>query len=151
MLLDFLTSKYKHLVDEGWGAFETGNLSKAEEHFRAVIAMHDDAHMTAFDLADAHNGLGAIHLVHKDFFEATRWYQEAHHILGEHYGNAWPAKLSWVSPHDRPAMRALIGLGNVYAHNSKKRKDAKRLYQQLLDADAKDELGVRELLEKITS
>ena len=149
MLLDFLTSKYKHLVDEGWGAFEAGNHSRAEEHFRAVLAVHDDRHMTVFDLADAHNGLGAIHLFHKDFFEATRWYKEAHHLLSEHYGETWPEKLSWHNPHDRPPMRTLMGLGNVCAHNPKKKKEAEKFYRQLLAADPNDELGAKGLLEKL--
>lgn len=148
MLLDFLTSKYKHLLDDGWGAVETGNFEKAEEHFRAVLALHDDPHLTAFDLADAHNGLGAVSFHHKDFFEATRWYREAHHILEKRYEGEWPEKLSWRHPHDRPAMRVLIGLGNVYAHQKGKSVAAKKYYQQLLSADSNDELGVQELLTK---
>lgn len=143
MYIDYLTSKYKRTLDEGWGAVEVGNLEKAEEHFRFVLKHHADPHMTAHDLVDAHAGLGAISMVHKDFFEATRWYKEAYHLLTEEYKKTWPEHLTWRHPHDRAAMRTLIGLGHLAYHKGKK-KEATDYYQKLLDADHKDELGVRQ-------
>lgn len=148
MLVDFLSTKYRNCIDEGWGALSIGNFKKAEEHFRDVLAHEHDPQMTIYDVAEAHNGIGAVNMAHKDFFEATRWYQEAYYLLNEHFGNAWPKRLAWASYHDRGAMRVLISLGQL-AQKHGEFKKAKRYFTQLLQADHKDELGVKKYLDEI--
>lgn len=148
MLVDFLTSKYHRTLEDAWGAFEIGNLEKAEKQFEKVIRHHADPHMTPFDLADAHAGLGSVSMAHTDFFGATRWYKEAHHLLDRAYENNWPKKLQWHHLQDRPALRILIGLGQVSAYMGKK-SAAKTYYEHVLLHDRKDELGVRRLLEEL--
>lgn len=148
MLLDFLASKHKQLLDDAWGAFEVGNFQKAESLFREVMGS-EDVHATVFDLADAHNGIAAIHFTHKDFFESLRWYKEALDLLEHYYNHVWPHYLHWHSMHDRPAMRALMGLGNLYYARS----DTKRAafyYQKLKDLDEADELGAARYLAAIS-
>ena len=122
MYVDYLTSKYKKSIDDGWGAFEIGNLAKAEEHFRHILQHHADPHMTHADLVEgAQRSRGAISINHKDFFEANRWYKEAYHLLNEWYSKGWPTHLSWRHPHDRAAMRTLIGLGHLAFPKERKR------------------------------
>ena len=147
MIIDFLTTKYRSEIDEGWGAFSLGNYKKAEGHFRNVLAHEEDSHMTLFDVVEAHNGIGAVNMAHKDFFEATRWFQEAYYLLNEFYKGEWPKTLSWASYHDRGAMRTLISLGKI-AQEHKEFKKAKRFYSQLIHADKKDELGVTTFLKE---
>ncbi|MDO8490149.1 MAG: hypothetical protein Q7S47_01905 [bacterium] len=149
MLVDFLTSKYQRHLDEAWGAFEVGNLEKAEQHFRFVLKHHEDPHMTPMDGVDAHAGIGAINVAHKDFFEATRWYKEAYHMLEKHYGDVadggWPKRMQWHHPVDRPTMRTLMGLGHL-AYHAKRLKNAEKFYSHLLDCNPKDELGAKRYL-----
>ncbi|MBI4599332.1 hypothetical protein HY732_00235 [Candidatus Uhrbacteria bacterium] len=150
MLLSYLRSKYNSDIEEGWGAFETGNLEKAEHHFQHVLDHERDPHMTVFDSIEAHNGLGAVSRAHKDFFDAWRWYKEAEHLLKEYYRHTWPATLSWSHPHDRPALRTLIGLGHTaYARGST--KIAQRYYTTVTEHDRKDELGIRAFLAAIAA
>lgn len=145
MLLDYLSSKYKFHIQDGWGALEIGNSEKAEHHFKKVLEKEHDPKMTIFDLVDAHNGLGACFVAHKDFFHATRWYNEARYFLDEYFNHEWPLELSWDNPHDKPVMRTLIGLGHL-AYHKKDVKNAKKWYSMLLERDAKDELGVKKYL-----
>ncbi|MDP2630204.1 MAG: hypothetical protein Q8P56_02230 [Candidatus Uhrbacteria bacterium] len=142
MLLSYLRSNYSHEIDEGWGAFEIGNHEMAEKHFRYVLQHEDDPHITVLDAVEAHNGLGAVSRAHKDFFDAWRWYKEAEYLLEQYYNRAWPGALSWSYPHDRPALRMLIGLGHTaYARGDT--KTAQKYYKMIIDHDKKDELGIR--------
>lgn len=154
MLLSYLRTKYSKAIDEGLGAFEAGNLQKAEEHFRFIITHEDDPHMTVFDSVEAHNGLGAVSRAHKDFFDAWRWYKEAEHLLKEYYRDArhheWPATLSWWYPHDRPALRTLIGLGHT-AYARGRTKSAQNYYTLIVNHDKKDELGIRQYMAAIAA
>lgn len=145
MLVDFLTTHFRRDIDEGWGAFETGNLHKAESHFQAVLAAHNDPRMTVYDAAEAHAGMGAVSFAHNDLFEASRWYAEGHHILDTFYDHSLPTKLHWHNFHDRPFMRILIGLGHVAYHKGDHKK-AEGFYTTLLVADSTDELGVQDYL-----
>lgn len=145
MMIDYLTSKYRRYLDEGWGAFEIGNLQKAEKHFSEVLSRHDDPHMTTLDYIEAHVGLGAVNFSHKDFFESHRWYTESKHLLDAMYEKKWPDRLSWDHANDRPAMRTLIGLGHV-AYHGNKLTQARKHYEDLIDADPHDELGVKQFL-----
>jgi tetratricopeptide (TPR) repeat protein len=148
MLVDFLSTKYRNSIDEGWGAFSIGNVKKAEEHFRDVLSHEQDPQMTIYDIVEAHNGIGAVNMAHKDFFEAARWYQESCYLLNEHFHNGWPKRLSWASYHDRGAMRVLVSLGQL-AQKHGEFKKAKRYFCQLLSADSKDELGVKKYIDEI--
>lgn len=149
MLVALLTSKYGHLIAEGWGAYEIGNYERAEEHFREVLQEEDDPKIGILDLVEAHNGMGAVNLVHKDFFEATRWYMEAKYLLDQHYeGGRWPKRFDWSKKEDRPAMRALIGLAHLYYRSGLPEK-AKELYTQIIHADKHDGLGAKKFLEGI--
>ncbi len=145
MLLSYLRTKYSTDIDEGWGAFELGNLEKAEKHFHRVLAYERDPHLTVFDSIEAHNGLGAVSRAHKDFFDAWRWYKEAEHLLDCYYEHSWPVTLSWAHPHDRPALRTLVGLGHTaYARGD--RKAARSYYATVTSHDKKDELGIRSFM-----
>lgn len=142
MLAAFLKTKYQHSLEEGWGALELGNLPKAEEHFQEVLSNEDDPKITALEIVDAHSGLGALSVKHKDFFDATRWYQEGKYILDRHYGSAWPKVLDWAKFEDRPAMRTLVGLGHL-AYERGDLKGAMRIYEDILDRDKHDGLGIK--------
>jgi len=148
MIISYLKTKQSTLVDEGWAAFEIGNLRKAEDHFLTVLKHEDDPHMTIFDSVEAHNGMGAVSRSHKDFFDAWRWYKEAEYLLDQYYEKKWPPKLSWDHPHDRPALRTLSGLGHT-AFARGDIKVARRYYQMILDCDLKDELGIQRYLTAI--
>ncbi|MDP2656182.1 MAG: tetratricopeptide repeat protein [bacterium] len=149
MLLALLTTKYSHLIAEGWGAYEIGNFDRAEEHFREVLENEDDPQIGVLDVVEAHNGMGAVNLMHKDFFEATRWYREAKYLLDQYYeGGRWPKRLDWFKKEDRPAMRALIGLAHLHYRSGAMEK-AKELYTQILRADKHDGLGAKQFLEAI--
>ena len=150
MLLSYLRSKYSPDIEQGWGAFELGNLKKAEKHFQNVLAHTHDPHFTIFDSIEAHNGLGAISRAHKDFFDAWRWYKEAEHLLKIYYRNEWPPVLSWSHPHDRPALRTLVGLGHTaYARGDT--KTARSYYAIVTNHDKKDELGIRTFMASLAA
>ncbi len=148
MLVDYLSTKYHTLIEEGWGAFEIGNLEKAESHFRDVLTHEDDPHISMFDLVEAHNGMGAVNFAHKDFFESHRWYKEAQYLLDDHYARKYPMHLHWHSVRDRPTMRMLVGLGHL-AYSRGDTKRALEHYHQLLHADKGDELGVKKYINAI--
>lgn len=148
MLVNYLKTNYGHTIEQGWGAFETGNLQKAEECFKIVLQNEDDPRITVFDLAEAHNGMGAINLAHKDFFEAQRYHNEARYILDHHFKEGWPKELNWWDLHERSAMRTLIGLGHV-ARERGDFKEAKKYYSMLLKNDKEDELGVKKYLHEV--
>ncbi|MDO8571048.1 MAG: hypothetical protein Q7R79_00025 [bacterium] len=148
MITNYLKTHYGHIVDQGWGAFETGNLQKAEEYFRAILQNEEDPKVSIFELVEAHNGMGAISLEHKDLFEAQRYYNEARYILDHYFKNAWPKELDWYDLHERAAMRAIIGLGHV-AKDRGDFKEAKKYYSLLLKWDKEDELGVKKYLNEI--
>ncbi|MBI4268682.1 hypothetical protein HY627_02540 [Candidatus Uhrbacteria bacterium] len=145
MLVDFLTSKYHHVLERAWSAFEIGAIDRAEAQFSKIVHHHSDPKMMLFDLADAHAGLGAVAVQHKDFFEATRWYREAHHVLDRAYEHGWPRKLSWRHPPDRPALRILVGLGHL-SYRKGNTAAAQKYYEEILSHDSKDELGVKRYL-----
>ena len=148
MFASLLISKYGHIIAEGWGAYEVGNYERSEEHFQEVLNNEDDPKIGFFDLVEAHNGMGALSLAHKDFFDATRWYQESKYMLDQHFESRWPKRLDWAKKEDRPIMRTVIGLAHLYYRSSQQEK-AKELYMQLLYADNHDGLGVRKYLEAL--
>lgn len=148
MLVNYLTTRYGKLIDQGWGAYEVGNFEKAEELFRNVLDHEDDPHIHDFEVIEAHNGIAAINLHHKDMFEASRWYKEAYYLLDTHFHTHWPKELDWKTPHERAAMRALIGLGHVAYFKGDLAK-AQQWYERLLHSDKQDELGVTHYLEAI--
>jgi tetratricopeptide (TPR) repeat protein len=150
MLLNYLKTKYGHELEEGWAAFEIGNLGKAEEHFREILNNEDSSHNPISCLIEAHDGLGAINLKHKDLFEAHRWYTEAYYLLDQLYKGTWPTSLSWRKLEDRGALRTLIGLGHL-AYLKKDHIRARSLYNRLLKLDHRDELGVRRFLDALDS
>lgn len=117
-----------------------GNSEKAEEYFKAVLEHEDDPHMHAYEAIEAHNGMAAVSLNHKDLFEASRWYAEAKYLLDRHYHEHWPAELDWNHPYERAAMRTLMGLGHVEYQKGNKDK-ARKWYERLTRTDGQDELG----------
>ena len=145
MMISYLRTKYSTEIDEGLGALEAGNIHKAESHFKRVLEHEDDPHMTISDSIEAHNGMGAAARAHSDFFDAWRWYKEAEYLLDCQYQNKWPARLHWSQPHDRPALRTLIGLGHT-AFARDDTKTARKYYKTLIDHDRKDELGIRAMM-----
>lgn len=140
MLVNYLTTHYKKRIDQGWGAFEVGNMEKAEECFRDVLEHEDDPHMHEFEAIEAHNGMAALSMNHCDLFDASRWYAEAKYLLDKHYHEKWPDELDWNHPYERAAMRTLFGLGHVEYQKGNLEK-AKTWYQRLLRTDGQDELG----------
>lgn len=148
MLVNYLSTHYKKLIDQGWGAFEVGNMEKAENCFRQVLEHEDDPHIHAFEVIDAHNGMAAVNLNHRDMFEAARWYNEAKYLLDVHYHHAWPKELDWNHSYERASMRTLMGLGHV-EYQKDNAKKALHWYEQLLHSDKQDELGVRRYIEAI--
>lgn len=145
MLIDYLHSKYHREIEEGWGAFEVGNVRKAEEHFTRVLHNEDDPDMALPDLIDAHNGVAAVARAHKDFFDAWRLYREAEYLITKHTHGKMPKRLSWSDPHERPVLRTLIGL----AHTAFLRNNvptAKKYYHLILSHDPKDRLGMKSYL-----
>lgn len=141
MLVNYLTTHYKKLLDQGWGAYEMGNMEKAEQYFREILDHEHDPHMHAHEAVEAHNGMAALSMNHKDFFEAARWYMEAKYLLDAHYQHSWPNELDWNHPYERAGMRTLMGLGHVEYQRGNVAK-AKKWYEQLLHSDGQDELGV---------
>ncbi len=141
MLVNYLTTHYKKLIDQGWGAFEMGNMEKSEECFRAVLEHEGDPHLHAFEAIEAHNGMAAVSMGHKDLFEAARWYTEAKYLLDKHYHQKWPKELDWNHPYERATMRMLMGLGHVEYQKDNTAK-ALKWYEKLLHTDGQDELGV---------
>ena len=113
MLVNYLITQYKKLIDRGWGAFEMGNTEQAEKLFRAVLEHEDDPHMHAYEAVEAHNGMASVSMRHKDLFDTARWYMEAKYLLDDHYHQNWPKELDWNHPYERAAMRTLMGLGHV--------------------------------------
>lgn len=148
MFAALLITKYGHLIAEGWGAYEVGNYERAEEHFQDVLNNEDDPKIGFFDIIEAHNGMGAVSLAHKDFFDATRWYQESKYLLDQHFEGRWPKRLDWAKKEDRPMMRALVGLAHLHYRSNHPEK-AKELYTQLMHADKHDGLGAKKYLEGI--
>lgn len=145
MMLDYLRSKYHHELEDGWGAFEIGNLQKAEQHFTRVLQHEDDPNVALPDLIDAHNGMAAVARQHKDFFDAWRLYREAEYLTGKQYRGGIPRQLSWSCPHERPVLRTLIGL----AHTAFLRNNsavAKKYYCRVLAHDQKDHLGMKKYI-----
>ena len=147
--LALITNKYTHELFEGWGAFETKNFVQAEKHFSEVLEHEDDASLIAHDLIDAHDGMGAISLEHRDFFEATRWYQEAKYLLDQAYKGVWPQHLDWSRADDRPAMRCLVGLGHI-SYLKGDTKKALKYYDMLIAADKHDGLGIKRYTEGLS-
>lgn len=146
--LALVTNKYSHELFEGWGALEVKNFEKAEQHFSKILEHEDDSSLIAHDLIDAHNGMGAVNMEHRDFFEANRWYQEAKYLLDDFYKNKWPEKMDWAHVNDRPAMRCLMGLGHVsYIRGDLKK--AKEYYEMIARADKHDGLGVKRYLDAL--
>lgn len=148
MLIDYLHSKYHRELENGWGALETGNLKKAEEHFLYVLQQEDDPTMAAPDLIDAHNGSATVARAHNDFFDAWRLYREAEYLLLKRYADALPAQFSWSDPEERVALRTFIGL----AHTAFLRNNvpaAKKYYEMVLSRDPKDRLGMKRYLEAL--
>ena len=141
MIGNYLTTHYKKLIDQGWGAFEVGNIEKAEKLFRNVLEYEDDPHMHAYEAVEAHNGMAAVSMQHKDLFDTARWYMEAKYLLDSHYHEKWPKELDWNHPYERTAMRTLMGLGYVEYQKGNTAK-AKKWYERLLHTDGQDELGV---------
>lgn len=150
MLLSYLKTKYREHLEEGWAAFEIGNLQKAEQHFRQVVVHEDDLENSPLMAIEAHAGLGAVNLRHKDLFEAHRWYAESYHLLDRYYATKWPSRLNWKKFDDRPAMRTLIGLGHL-AYEKKDFIRARAYYNRLLKLDPRDELGVKYFLDALDS
>jgi tetratricopeptide (TPR) repeat protein len=150
MLLDFLSTYFRREVDEGWGALEMGAFRKAEEHFRNVIESVHDPRITVFDLAEAHNGMGALNALHSDWSEADRWYHEAFHILDEHFHHDFPERLHWWNYHERSLMRVLMALGHT-AYRKKNAARAREYYEMLRSADPQDELGAGAFLRALES
>ncbi|MBI4239458.1 tetratricopeptide repeat protein [Candidatus Uhrbacteria bacterium] len=150
MLLDYLSTKYHSMLEQGWGAFEMGNLEKAERHFKDVLEHEDDPHISMYDLAEAHNGMGAVNFAHKDFFDAHRWYKESQYLLDHHYDKHYPVHMHWHNLRDRPAMRMLMGLGHL-AYQRGDTSRALHYYKTLLHADSSDELGVKKFICAIES
>ncbi len=148
MLVNYLSTQYKKLIDQGWGAFEVGNMEKAEECFRAVLEHEDDPHMHASEAVEAHNGMAQVNMRHKDLFETARWYTEAKYLLDTHYHHDWPKELDWNHPYERAAMRTLIGLGHVEYQKGITKK-ALHWYEQLFHSDRQDELGVKRYIQAI--
>lgn len=150
MILDYLHSKFHREIEDGWGAFEVGNLKRAEKHFRFVLEHEDDPDASLVDVIEAHNGIGAVSRAHNDFFDAWRWYKEAEYLLDEYYKKegGLPKRLKWDYAHDRPALRTFIGLGHT-AYARVDTKNARRYYQMILDRDIKDELGVQEYVDAL--
>lgn len=149
MLIDYLHSTYHSELEEGWGALEIGNLSKAEQHFKHVLQNEDDPNIAAPDLVDAHNGAAAVAREHNDFFDAWRLYREAEYLLQKWYKDDMPKRLSWSDPQERVVLRTLTGL----AHTAFLREDtptAKRYYQMVLSRDPKDHLGTKKYLEEMS-
>ena len=142
MLIDYLHSKYHRELEDGWGALEIGNLTKAERHFSNVLQSEDDPDMALLDLIDAHNGMAAVARGHKDFFDAHRLYKESEYLIGKLYKDRMPERLSWNDPRERPLLRTLIGLAHT-AYVRKNTKEAERYYRRVIKRDPRDHLGVK--------
>lgn len=145
MIVNYLTTHYKKLIDQGWGAFEIGNSEKAEEYFKTVLEHEDDPHMHAYEAIEAHNGMAAVSMSHKDLFEAARWYMEAKYLLDKQYHTKWPDELDWNHQYERAAMRTLMGLGHVEYQKGNMDK-ARKWYERLTRTDGQDELGAARYL-----
>lgn len=145
MLLNYLKTKCFEEIEEGWAAYEMGNLAKAEKHFRSVVIHEDDPKNSIHCAIEAHAGLGVINLRHRDLFESNRWYMEAYYLLDQQYTGKWPKRLDWKRIEDRPALRTLIGLAHL-AYVKKDTIRARSLYNRVLKLDRRDELGVRAFL-----
>ncbi len=150
MLLNYLKTKYDRELEEGWAAFEIGNITKAEEHFREILKNEGSPQNSVYCSIEAHAGLGATNLRHKDLFEANRWYIEAYYLLDKLYQTKWPNRLEWKKLEDRPALRTLIGLAHL-AYIKKDHIRARSFYNRLLKLDHRDELGVRRFLNALDS
>lgn len=148
MLLDYLKTKYREMLDEGWAAYEMGNLRKAEEHFSQIIANEDDPDNTDATILEAHAALGIMNLRHRDLFEANRWLQECMYIIERRYPEGMPKTLDWKRLDDRAVMRALIGLGHL-SYEKHDLDRARSYYETLVKADKRDELGMRRYLDAI--
>lgn len=145
MILDYLRSQYHHELEDGWGAFEVGNLQKAEQHFTNVLQHEDDPNIALPDLIDAHNGIAAVAREHKDFFDAWRLYRESEYLIEKHMRGALPERLSWSAPQERPVLRTLIGLAHTaFLRNNK--AAAKKYYKRVLAHDPKDHLGMKKYI-----
>lgn len=148
MMLDYLKTTYRELLDEGWAAYEMGNLRKAEEHFSKIVANEDDPGNTPATILEAHAALGIMNLRHRDLFEANRWFQECMYILNLRFPEGLPRSLTWKRQDDRAIMRALIGLGHL-AYEKHDLDRARSYYEKLVKADRRDELGIRRFLDAI--
>ena len=146
MILDYLRSPYHRDIEKGWGAFESGNLEKAEKHFQRVLSNEDDPDMGLPDLIDAHNGVAAVARAHKDFFDAHRLYREAEYLISKYYPKGtMPAHLSWNHVDQRPVLRTMIGLAHT-AYLQGKLKEAQKYYNVVLQKDPRDHLGMKRYL-----
>lgn len=147
----YLTCPTTEEIYDGFGALEFGNLTKAETHFKNVLESQGGSTcLDMLDLIEAHNGMGAVSLAHRDLMDAKRWYHEGKFLLEKMYEHGWPKKLSWANAADRPAIRNLFGHANVHYASGETAK-AKQYYEQLLHADYRDELGIKKYLAAITA
>mgnify|MGYP001617731370 CR=1 FL=1 len=145
MLIDYLHSKYHREIEDGWGAFEIGNLGKAEVHFQNVLHHEDDPDMALPDRIDAHNGAATVARAHRDFFDAWRLYREAEYLISKQFSGNMPSHLSWHHVDQRPVLRTFIGLGHT-AYLRKNVREAKKYYILVLQKDPRDELGMKRYL-----
>ncbi len=124
-------------IDRGWEAILRRDVAEAERLFAAAAEADPGA-------ADAWNGLGAVHFERNELDDSLRCYQRAKAAAAKSYGGELPARLTWT-PDDKPALRALHGIGlNEYrlGHLA----EAAEAFEDLLERNPDDNQGARFLL-----
>lgn len=127
-------------IEEGWDAVLRRDLPAAERLFAAAA---EDSPETA----DAWNGLGAVHFERAELEESLKCYERAMKAAAKSYGGALPARLTWT-PDDKPALRALHGIG-LNKFRSGDFDGAAEAFEDLLRRNPDDNQGAHFLLEDI--
>lgn len=124
-------------IEEGWEAILRRDIAGAERLF-AAAAEADPA------LADAWNGLGAVHFERGELEESLTCYERAKAAAAKSYGGKLPARLTWT-PDDKPALRALHGIG-LNRYRMGRMAEAAEAFEDLLARNPEDNQGAGFLL-----
>lgn len=127
-------------IEEGWDAVLRRDLAAAERLFAAAAEGSPDA-------ADAWNGLGAVHFERGELEESLRCYERAKKAAAASFGGTLPARLTWT-PDDKPALRALHGIG-LNKFRAGDLEGAAEAFEDLLRRNPDDNQGAKFLLEDV--
>jgi len=143
-----MTSHIASVLQDAWKALEAKNYADADHLFKKVIQAESEEEVKLMDIVDAHNGLGAVAIVHKDLLDARRWFHEAKYLLERHYDGHWPKSLSWQNWEERIPLYTLLGYGHVEYLGGDLHK-AKEHYERVLALDPKDGAHAKRYIEDI--